>query len=90
MCEDNMNNLKSPSYNSKIKFDIEPSSSNINFLHLKITCDPHLTIEIFKLLWSELEEIFGLSLASLSNEAVEAAVMDLDKVLSTKLLKPSW
>ena len=88
-----MNNLKSPSYNSKIKFDIEPSSSNINFLHLKITCDPHLTIEIFKLLWSELEEIFGLGLASLSDEAVEAveaAVMDLDKVLSTKLLKPSW
>ena len=55
-----------------------------------ITCDLHLTIEIFKLLWSELEETFGLGLASLSDEAVEAAVMDLDKVLSTKLLKPSW
>ena len=60
------------------------------FLHLEITCDPHLTIEIFKLLWSESEEVFGLGLASLSDEAVEAAVMDLDKVLSTKLLKPSW
>ena len=32
---------------------------------------------------------FGFGLASLSDEAVEAAVMDLDKVLSTKLLKPS-
>ena len=60
------------------------------FPQLEITCDLHLTIEIFKLLWSELEETFGLGLASLSDEAVEAAVMDLDKVLSTKLLKPSW
>ena len=49
-----------------------------------------MKLEIFKLLWSELDETFGLGLASLSDEAVEAAVMDLDKVLSTKLLKPSW